>query len=87
MMHEPSRELLRDDPNTVILSPLRHSCGIECTGPSRLLDRAGVTVRQWQHRERRYLFPIREMPAVIAQAERDRRTVVIDDQRAVRASA
>ena len=87
MMHEPSRELLRDDPNPVVISPLRFSCAVECTGPSRLLDRAGVTTRQWMHRERRYLVPIRDMPAVIAQAERDRRTVVIDDRRALQASA
>lgn len=74
-----SRDALDHDGNTVILSPRRHSCAIECTGPTRLLDRARVTARQWDHRARHFLFPLQDMPRVIAQAERDRRVVLIED--------
>lgn len=79
MMTEPSRDSLEHDINTVVLGPRRFSCSIECTGASRLLDRAGVTSRQWQHRGRYFIFPLRDMPAVIARAEKDRRLVLIED--------
>lgn len=78
MMTDDSRDALAHDGNTVILSPHRNSCAIECTGPTKLLNRAGVTTRQWDHRRRRFLFPVGDVPRVIARAEADCRVVLID---------
>lgn len=79
-MAEPTSDSLEDDPNTVLVTLVgRHSCSIECTGPTRLLDRAGVTARQWSHLGRHWLFPRRDLPAVIRRADRDGRIVLLDD--------
>ncbi|MCW3039251.1 MAG: hypothetical protein JWM31_1156 [Solirubrobacterales bacterium] len=78
MQEEPSRELLRDDPNTVVLSRHRNSCFVEAQGPTRLLNRAQVPRRQWSPVRRCWRIAIQDMPAVIRRAERDGRVVLIE---------
>jgi hypothetical protein len=56
----------------------RNSCAV-AGRELPLLDRAGATVRQWDRPNRRWLFPRRDVPAVIRQAERERRAVVIEE--------
>jgi hypothetical protein len=79
MQEEPSRELLRDDPNTVVLSRHRNSCSVEAQGPTRLLNRADVSRRQWSPARRCWLIAIQDIPAVIRRAEKDGRVVLIED--------
>lgn len=63
----------------MVLRPLRHSCSVDAPGATATLNRAGATVRQWSHIGRCWLIPLRDMPAVIRQAEREGRPVVIED--------
>lgn len=63
----------------LVLRPMRHSCSVDAPGATATLNRAGATVRQWDHLRRCWLIPLRDMPAVIRQAEREGRPVLIED--------
>jgi len=49
----------------MVLQPLRNSCAVQAPGATMTLNRAGATVRQWDHLRRCWLIPLRDMPAVI----------------------
>jgi len=78
MMTELSRDSLDQDDSTLIFEPHRGTLRIHGQRVAHLLNRCGVERRQWDHLVRCWMVPIREMPRLLALAEKDRRNVLIE---------
>jgi hypothetical protein len=78
MMTELSRDTLDQDASALIFEARRGTVRIHGQRVSHLLNRCGVELRQWDHLQKCWMASIRYMPALLAQADRDRRNVLIE---------
>jgi hypothetical protein len=79
MMTPASRESLDADPETLVFEPRRGTVRIHGVRVPSLLNRCGVSRRQWDHLTCCWMAPIAYMPALLERAENDRRDILIDD--------
>ncbi|MCU1614801.1 MAG: hypothetical protein JWO98_2341 [Frankiales bacterium] len=86
MFSPPTRDSLQDDPNTVIVTPHRHSCCLHGVNVRRQIARADIR-SMWSSVEKCWLIPLSDLPAFIRQAEKDYRVVLIEDGTPVAGSA
>jgi hypothetical protein len=78
MLAQLSRDSLDQDASTLIFEPHRGTLRIHGLRVAHLLNRCGVERRQWDHLQKCWMVPLREMPALLALAEKDRRNVLIE---------
>lgn len=79
MMTALSRDSLDGDTDTLVFEPHRNTVRVHGARVPSLLNRCGVDPRQWDHLQRCWMAPIRFLPALLEQAEKDRRNVIIED--------
>jgi hypothetical protein len=79
MMSPLTRDSLDRDTNTLVFEPRRKTLRIHGHDAPSLLNRCGIQLRQWDRLEHCWMVSLREMRGLIALAERDRRTVIIED--------
>jgi hypothetical protein len=79
MMTELSRDSLDQDASTLIFEPRRGTLRLHGQRVPQLLNRCGVERRQWDHLQKCWMVPIREMPRLLVLAEKDRRNVLIEN--------
>jgi len=82
MMTELSRDSLDQDRTTLIFEVHRGTVRLHGQKVTSLLNRCGVKLRQWDHLTKCWMVPIRDMPALLALAEKDRRNILIEDDAA-----
>ena len=78
MMTPLSRDSLDADPETLVFEPGRGTVRFHGQRVPSLFNRCGVDRRQWDYLEKCWMAPIRYLPALLEQAEKDRRNITIE---------
>ncbi len=68
----------RADPETLVFEPRRGTVRVHGQRVPSLFNRCGVDRRQWDHLQKCWMAPIRYLPALLKQAEKDRRNIIIE---------
>ncbi|MCF6745106.1 hypothetical protein E9529_12605 [Blastococcus sp. KM273128] len=79
MLSPLSRDSLDGDRDTLVFEPRRNTVRIHGQRVPSLLNRCGVDRRQWDHLAHCWMAPVRFLPVLFEQAEKDRRNVLIED--------
>ncbi len=78
MMTPLSRDALDGDTNTLIFELRRGTIRVHGARVPSLFNRCGVDRRQWDHLQKCWMAPIRYLSALLEQAEKDQRNIIIE---------
>ena len=78
MLTPLSRDTLDADLETLVFEPRRGAVRVHGAHVASLLNRCGVDRRRWDHLQRCWMAPIRYLPVLLEQAEKDGRNIIIE---------
>ena len=73
-----SYDALDADLETLVFEPRRGTVRVHGARVASLLNRCRVDRRQWDHLQECWIAPISYLPALLEQAEKDRRNIIIE---------